>query len=289
MIFLLLSIICSVTVGVLLKLAKRYQINIVQTVTWNYLFAIGLSAFFFRPAFSDLRFSSLQPIHIILGILLPTIFIFLALSVQKTGLARTDIAQRLSLFISLTAAYFLFNENYTSLKFIGVGIGFLAVIFTIYRKSSTEVSFNDWIYPLLVFVGFGVIDVCFKRISQFTSLPYTTSLFLIFCLAFILSLSYLAYLALVKRAKIQLVNFICGCILGFFNFGNILFYMKAHRALANDPSTVFAAMNLGVISCGTLIGVLIFKEKLSKLNYLGLAFSLVAIIIITLAQLNAVR
>jgi len=48
-------------------------------------------------------------------------------------------------------------------------------------------------------------------------------------------------------------------------------------------------MNIGVIICGSLIGILIFKEKLSKLNYVGLLLALVAIIIITLAQLHAVR
>ena len=58
MIYLFLSIACSVTVGVLLKLAKRYQINIEQVITWNYLFAIILSFFFFRPAIADLNFTS---------------------------------------------------------------------------------------------------------------------------------------------------------------------------------------------------------------------------------------
>ena len=289
MIYLIFSIFCSVTVGVLLKLAKRYQIDIPQAITWNYLFAIGLSAFFFRPSFNDIHLASIHPIHIILGILLPTIFIFLALSVQRTGLARTDIAQRLSLFISLTAAYFIFNDNYNLLKYFGIAIGFLAILFTLYRKSTIKVSYTDWLYPLLVFIGFGVIDVCFKLVSQYTALPYTTSLFLIFCIAFVLSLIYIVYLSAVKKGKLQLINFICGCILGVFNFGNILFYMKAHRAMANDPSTVFAAMNMGVIICGSLIGILIFKEKLSKLNYLGLALALLAIVLITLSQLNVVR
>ena len=277
MIYLALSIFCSVTVGVLLKLAKRYQINIAQAITWNYLFAIGLSAFFFRPIINQLNITT---IHVVLGVLLPTIFIFLALSVQRTGLARTDIAQRLSLFISLLAAFFIFNENYSILKYFGITIGFLAIIFTLYRKSTTQVNNTDWLYPLLVFIGFGVIDVCFKLISQYT----TSSLFIIFCIAFFLSLGYILYLALIKRIKLQFINFICGCILGFFNFGNILFYMKAHRAMSNDPSTVFAAMNIGVIIFGSLIGILVFKEKLSKLNYLGLLLALLSIILITLAR-----
>ncbi|WP_431295071.1 hypothetical protein [Pedobacter sp. P26] len=64
--------------------------------------------------------------------------------------------------------------------------------------------------------------------------------------------------------------------------------MKAHKALAENPSTVFAAMNLGVIIIGTLIGIIAFKEKLSKLNYVGIVLAIAAVIFITLSQ-NAVR
>lgn len=288
MIYLALSIICSVTVGVLLKLAKRYQINLVQAITWNYLFAIGCCLFFFSPL-AGLSLSAVQPIHLVLGLLLPSIFVFLGLSVQKTGLARTDIAQRLSLFISLTAAYFLFKDQYTTLKYAGIAAGFLAICFTLYRKTDTVSDASSWLYPLAVFVGFGVIDVSFKLVSQSASLPYTTSLFVVFCLALSLSLLYLLWQVVTKRTRLQLVNFFCGGVLGLFNFGNILFYLKAHRAMANDPATVFAAMNMGVIILGSIIGIFLFKEKLSRLNYLGLALALLAIILITLSQIYAVR
>lgn len=289
MIYLVLSIICSVTVGVLLKLAKRYQINIMQAVTWNYLFAIGLSLCFFKPDFSTIGLNSLSPIYIVIGILLPVIFLVQGIAVQQTGLARTDIAQRLSLFISLCAAYFLFNESFDRLKYVGLVFGLVAIVFTMYRKTDSLSTKRGWLYLLLVFVGFGVIDVCFKLVSQITIIPYTTSLFLIFCLAFVLSLSYILYLSITKQTKLQLVNFICGCVLGFFNFGNILFYLKAHREMADNPSTVFAAMNIGVIIAGSIIGIFLFKERLSKLNYFGLVLALAAIVLITLSKLHAVR
>ncbi|RZK57218.1 MAG: EamA/RhaT family transporter [Pedobacter sp.] len=289
MIYLILSIICSVTVGVLLKLAKRYQINIMQAVTWNYLFAIGLSAFFFKPDFNTIGEHISTPIYIAIGILLPVIFLIQGFAVQQTGLARTDIAQRLSLFISLCAAYFLFSEHFDRLKYVGLILGFIAIVFTMYRKSGSPSSKNGWLYLLLVFVGFGTIDVCFKLVSQITVIPYTTSLFIIFCIAFILSLIYILYLAITKKTKLQLINFICGCILGLFNFGNILFYLKAHKAMSDNPSTVFAAMNIGVIIAGSFIGIVLFKERLSKWNYFGLALALAAIILITLSKLHAVR
>jgi len=288
MIYLVFSIICSVTVGVLFKLAKRYQINLTQAITWNYLFAICLSLIFFKPDFSSIYISKIAPIYWALGFLLPSIFIFLGLSVRNAGLARTDIAQRLSLFISLSAAYFLFNENFDRYKEVAIVFGFAAIIFTMYKKSNRISSKKSWVYLLLVFIGFGAVDVLFKMVSQITAIPYTTSLFVIYCIAFLLSIVYLLFLVVRKQTKLQLINFFCGCILGLFNFGNILFYLKAHREMSDNPSTVFAGMNMGVIVAGTLIGVFIFREKLSKWNYIGLTLALLSIVLITLSKIYAV-
>lgn len=283
MLFLLISICCSVTVAVLLKLAKRYKINIVQTVTWNYLFAIGLSCFFFKPSLTDLSAANSSPLYLYLGILLPAVFWLLARSVRNIGMVKTDIAQRLSLFIPILAAYFIFGERFNVLKISGVSIGFIAIFFTLYKSGSSKETGKNWIYPLLVFVGFGIIDVLFKRVAQLKEIPYTSSLTLVFMISFILSLSSIIYLSAVKKQKLELINFICGCILGFFNFGNILFYMKAHRAMSESPTTVFAGMNMGVIIIGSLIGIIFFKEKLNKINYIGLGLALTAIILISLS------
>lgn len=288
MIYLALSIICSVTVGVLLKLAKRYEINVMQAVTWNYLFAIVLSAVFFKPNLDDIGLANISWVFPALGILLPSIFLFQGIAVRQAGLARTDIAQRLSLFISLCAAYFIFNDSFDRLKYVGLIFGFAAIVFTMYRKSDGASSKKSWLYLMLVFVGFGLIDVLLKLVSQITVMPFTTSLFVIFCSCFVLSLAYILYLASIKKTKLQLINFVCGCVLGFFNFGNILFYLKAHQAMSGNPSTVFATMNMGVIIAGSFIGIVLFKEKLTKLNYLGLILALAAIILITLSKLHAV-
>ncbi|MDN3585748.1 DMT family transporter [Pedobacter aquatilis] len=287
MVFIILSVFCSVTVAVLLKLAKRYNISIIQAVTVNYLIALLLCFLFFKPDVSLINASAPWSIYIALAILLPSIFLVLAASVKNLGIVKTDIAQRLSLFIPIVAAYFIFKENFNQLKFVGLAVGFAAIVLTFLRKSDVGKSSNRWLYPISVFIGFGVIDVLFKQIALHKEFPYTTSLFIVFCLAFIVSLLIVTSMILAKKTKIQLVNLGCGFILGLFNFGNILFYMKAHKALSQNPSTVFAAMNLGVIVVGSLIGVLVFKEKLTRINYIGIAFAICAVILITLSQLNA--
>lgn len=288
MIYIFLSISCSVTVAVLLKLARRYRINVLQAVLWNYLFAIVFSCIFFRPAWSNLV-AAPNTIALALGFLLPLVFLMLAASVRNIGIVKTDIAQRLSLFIPVLASLFLFGESFNGLKIAGLLVGFAAIFFTLIRKQTTKkVKNSSYLYPLLVFFGFGVIDVLFKQLALHKAIPYTTSLIFVFCMAFVVALAAVIYSRIVKNEKLQLVNLLCGAILGFFNFGNILFYMKAHQALATNPTTVFAAMNMGVIILGGLVGVFFFREKLSKLNYIGLGMALVAIILITLSQLYVI-
>ncbi len=282
MIFILLSVCCSVFVSVLLKLARRYRINVMQAVAWNYLAAGILCWLFYRPNMNSLFVPELPfPLYTVLGILLPSLFVILAASVRHSGIVRTDIAQRLSLFIPVVAAFFIFRESPTFLKIAGIAIGFAAILFSIpWQKQQGRHSSSGWIYLVCVFIGMGIIDVLFKQIAQNDQLPFTSSLLIVFIIAFVLSLITLLVLVLSGRMKLQLINFICGLILGTANFGNILFYLKAHQSLARQPSVVFSTMNIGVIILGSLVGILIFKEKLSRLNYIGIALALISIILI---------
>lgn len=288
MIYIILSICCSVTVAVLLKTARRFGINIQQSINWNYLSALILCFISFSPNVNILSHASPWKFYIPLSVLLPTVFILLAISIRYIGIVKTDIAQRLSLFIPILASYFIFNETISQLKLIGLSIGFLAIFLTLNKKTESSSEKNRWIFPLIVLFGFGIIDVLFKQIAVNEDIPFTTSLFVIFCGAFLLSSIISLYSILIKKTALELKSFYFGIVLGIFNFGNILFYLKAHKALANNPSTVFAAMNFGVIIVGSLIGIVVFKEKISKINYIGIALALIAVIIITASQLYAI-
>ncbi|MFA5246098.1 MAG: EamA/RhaT family transporter [Pedobacter sp.] len=279
MIYIFLSVCCSVFVSVLLKLAKRYEIDTKQAITWNYSIATLLTWIIYKPEIPEIN-----AVYISLGILLPSLFLVLALSVQYTGIVRTDIAQRLSLFIPVLASFIIFSEAQSALKLLGIFIAFIAIIFSIPWQKDSNKGTNSWIYPLIVFIGMGLIDILFKQIAKTTSVPFTSSLIIVFPLAFLLSISYLLYLYKRGKMKFRLINLICGWILGIANFGNILFYLKAHQALSNSPSLVFSSMNIGVILLGSAIGVIIFKERLSRLNYWGITLALISIVVLYFAN-----
>lgn len=282
MLFLILSIICSVSVGVIFKIARNYSINIPQVIVANYFFALTLCYFFFKPNFAEVRPEAPWKIYVSLGVLLPSIFLFLAASIKYVGIVKTDAAQRLSLFIPILAAWLVFDEKFNTLKITAFLIAFPALLLILNKPS--ENTKNKWIYPAVVLVGFGIIDILFKQIALFTNLPYTTSLFIVFGLALAVIVSVVGFEIGFKKVKLNYTNLLFGALVGVFNFGNILFYLKAHQSFAESPSTVFAGMNLGVIIIGSLTGIFIFKEKLSKMNYAGLFLALIAIMLIVISQ-----
>ncbi|SFO21214.1 EamA domain-containing membrane protein RarD [Chitinophaga sp. YR627] len=289
MLYILLSVICSVTVSVLLKLAKRYEINILQAITTNYIVAAAFSFLLYQPDLAQVGAQSPWWAFISLALLLPSVFLILGASVKQAGIVKTDIAQRLSLFISIVAAWLLFKETFNNYKIIGLILGFVAIFFVLRKPQQQTSERNQSLAPLFVFLGFGIIDILFKQVALSKEVPYTTSLTLIFILSFIVAVIISAVQVIAKKEQVRVKNILCGIILGFFNFGNILFYMKAHKLLHDNPSTVFAAMNLGVIIIGSLTGIIIFKERLNRYNYVGIILAIIAVICITLSQIYAAK
>ncbi|MBQ4856096.1 EamA family transporter [Rhodanobacter sp. B2A1Ga4] len=279
MIYVLLSVLCSVLVSVLLKLARRAEVDVGQAIAWNYVVASVLTAWLLQPAPASLREPGVPWLALAaLGILLPTIFLALAASVRHAGIVRSDAAQRLSLLFSLLAAFALFGERLTAFKALGIVLGLLALLCMVWRsgQSAAERGAAGWLYPLLVFGGFGVIDILFKRVAQ-AGVPLGASLQAMFALALLVAFA----LQLWRRARGQIRftarNALAGLLLGLANFGNILFYLRGHRALPGHPALVFASMNLGVVALGALVGLLLFRERLSRLNLAGVALALLAI------------
>lgn len=287
MIFIFLSICCSVLVSILLKLAKRYHINVTQAIAWNYLSAGVLCWLFYRPQVFNLAPGEMPfPIYMLLGLLLPLLFVLLAISIRLSGIVRTDVAQRLSLFIPVLAAFLIFKEVPSLIKFAGISVGFAAIICSIpwQKQQQDKGADTGWIYLLAVFIGLGIIDILFKQIAQNKQIPYTSSLFIVFIIAFLISIITLIILFITRKSKFEWINVFCGLLLGMANFGNILFYIKAHQSLASQPSVVFSAMNIGVILMGSLVGILIFRERLSRLNYAGIALAVVSIILVVISR-----
>ena len=276
---LIIAVLCSVAVSVLLKVARKRHIEIQQAIAFNYIVALSLSWFLLKPDFKGLEFTDFiaqsenTPIFLALGILLPSVFIIMSKAVEFAGIVRSDAAQRLSLFLPILAAFLIFHETLSQSKVVGIVLAFVG-LFCLLSKPNQQsaVDFRGVLGLVGVWFGYGIIDILFKQVAK-SGGAFPTTLFIAFSLAACIMFIYLLF----KRTQWNVASFVGGIILGVLNFFNILFYIKAHQSFGSNPTLVFAGMNIGVICLGTITGALIFKEKISKINWLGIVFSLCAI------------
>lgn len=282
MLYLLLSICCSVIVSVIIKVGRSRAINTQQLVLWNYPATVLLSYLLLNPDFSNVQLTQL-PFHLYvpLALLLPTMFVFIALSIQYSGIVKTDIAQRLSLVVPLVASFVLFGESLANNSIIGVMVGLLAIVCSIsWQRKVAGVDSKAMVYPLVVFIGMGGIDILFKQVTQYSREVYFVSLFLVFALSMLVTFFILLYKLYFKGERLDRRAIVWGLGMGVFNFANIFWYMKAHRLLKDNPSVVFTTMDVGGIVLGGIVGIVFFKEKLSLINKIGLALAIVSVLLI---------
>ncbi|MDC2824726.1 EamA/RhaT family transporter [Rodentibacter pneumotropicus] len=277
---LILAILFSVSVSVLLKIARKKNIIVEQAIAFNYIVALSLSYFLLKPDFKGLEFtnyiaqSDSAPIFFALGLLLPSVFIIMSKAVEFAGIVRSDAAQRLSLFLPILAAFLIFHETLSQSKIVGILLAFIGLLCLLTKPNHRQSAVNfKGVFGLIgVWFGYGIIDILFKQVAK-SGGAFSATLFISFSLAACVMFIYL----LLKRTQWTVPSVIGGVILGVLNFFNILFYIKAHQSFGSNPTLVFAGMNIGVICLGTITGALVFKEKISKINWLGIIFSLTAI------------
>ena len=183
---------CSVIISILLKLCKAKGFDALQMIVWNYASASLLCFLWFKP---DLQHISMVNtpwwLIVALGVLLPSIFLCLAKSLQYAGIIKTEIAQRLSVVLSLLSAFFIFQEQFNTLKIIGIVLGISAVLSILFSHQKAEAgqpsSKQAMLYLALVWFGYALIDVLLKYTTGL-GVQFAVALNLMFICAFILSL-----------------------------------------------------------------------------------------------------
>ena len=162
---------------------------------------------------------------------------------------------------------------------------------------SLDPFFKSTMFGGIVVAGAGVAGMAFAALLAATLPRQATvvaeepatvlndlgNLLLAFVMAFFGMSAWQLWRMLRHGMRPGLRNAVAGLGLGVLNFGNMVFYVRAHQTLPESPATVFATMNIGVVLLGTALGVLAFGEPTSPHNRAGIALAVVAIVLIALA------
>ena len=286
MIFLILTILQSTAIFAVMKLFSRFKVDNWQAITVNYIVATVFGFIIFK---GDIRPDIIieKPwfeYALILGLTFISTFFVFALSSQKVGVALTSVASKMSVVIPVIAGMILLHEKINILSGVGIALALLAFYFTLGNGSNSSFPRKYLFLPILLFLGNGINDTLMKY-SEFHYVADTNDLVLFLSVIFLTSLVLGLLISLAryfrKKYTIDLRNIIAGIILGLLNFGSTFYILKSMGLY--DSSVVFPISNVGIVGLSALTGFFFFREKLSKMNWLGIVFAILAILLIAKA------
>lgn len=284
MIYLLLSVIASTLIFVIFKLFDRYKIDTLQAIVVNYISATiyGLASYQGTIHSNDIINAKWLWGAIGLGFLFISIFNVMALTAQRNGLSVASVASKMSVIIPIIVGFYLYHESVTALKIVGILLALAAVLLTSI-KPKTITHNSNWTLPAILFLGSGIIDASIKYLeTNFItekSVPLFTSS--IFFVAFLIGILTLTFKTIKNTIKITLKNVIGGLILGVVNYYSMYFLIKALKVDAIESSSAFTINNVAIVTFTTLLGLFLFKEHLSKKNWLGILLAVISILLIS--------
>lgn len=207
----------------------------------------------------------------------------LTLSIKHGPLSITSLATAYSLIIPTLYGLIVFKENFSLFLFVGLVFLIISLLLVNLEKKGEEKKITlKWaIFTLLAFIGNGGCSTVQKiqQVNQkgnykneFMIIALTVTIFVLLIFAFIYEKSDIK--ANIKKG-FKLYS-ICGLSNGIVNLLVIIL------ALRMPSSVMFPLISAGGIIATFLISLLVYKEKLSIPQLIGMCFGVVSIIFLNI-------
>jgi len=283
--YLIFSVASSTMILILFRLFKSLNVNTKQAILINYLsaFCFGLWSYEGPISLTTIVNSSWLYGAVFLGFLFIAIFNLMAITAQKNGLSIVSVASKMSVVIPIIVGMILYKESLSITQSVGIVLALVAVYLASYRKEDPNKLNPSILLPFLVFLGSGIIDSALKYFETYhlssEAIPLFSSSIFFFaaCFGFIWIFS-------LKDKRIKYFtkkSLLAGFVLGVVNYYSIYFIIQALKINWLTSATVFTINNVSIVAISSIIGFLIFKESISKLNLLGILLAVIAISLIS--------
>ncbi|MDA3780519.1 MAG: hypothetical protein PF487_09935 [Bacteroidales bacterium] len=216
-------------------------------------------------------------------------FVIIAKSSQVVGIAVTTVSNKMSVIIPIIFSIIIDPfDILTNIKLFGIILAVISVFLIIYRKRKVDFNAKNIYLPIILFLGMGIIDSLVKYSQQNYVDDNNLALFTVVLFAIAAIAGFITKIIRKTSFKklLNLKTLLWGLLLGISNYGSIYFIIKALNYKDNfgntfDGSIVFGVNNIGIVSLSVLIGLIVFKEKLTKINLIGIFISLLAIYVLS--------
>lgn len=287
MIYLLGSIVLSSYLTLAFKACQRMGISVFQAIVFNYITCVITGSVVngsFPVTAQSVDYSWFRW-ACIMGALFISLFNIIGITAQKNGVAVASVANKLSLIIPVILSVYLYSEVLQGWKIVGILLALVAVVFTCYQPGQpgdSTTGGSKYFFPFLLFIGSGLLDALINHVQQKHVTAETSNAFLITGFLSAASIGIIILLIQYARGKQQFAfkHLIAGILIGIPNYFSIWCLVKFLKSSPLQSSQSIPVNNMGIVLFSSVAAWLLFREKLSAVNWAGIALSLAAIALI---------
>lgn len=265
--FLVLSLLSSLGIAVMLRIAEDRRRDRVIIIASNYVAAAVLGSALSSRTTAPM---GVYALGLILGLFFVVGFMMLSRAIKTAGLASAVTVGRLSLAVPVLLSIFIWGESPLWADITGLSLIFFIILCWEGRIGKVSPLL------LLLFSIFGLLDAALKYFKL--TFPRTDDGFfltILFFSAVLWSWSYILF----SRRKPGKTDMLFGVLLGIPNFFSSFFVLKA---LEEIPAYVaFPFINIGIIILSALSGYLFFRERLSPYRIGLMGLGIVSVFLLT--------
>ena len=276
MLFLILAILSSSIIAIFMRISSNRVSANLSMLAVNYLVCVCLGAVYadFDPAAStQASFGITILMGIVSGFLYLGGFVLFQHNTRKNGMVLSSIFMKLGLLVPVVMSVLLFKEAPTVSQIGGFLLAVFAIVLINLKKDCAEKDFGPGlILMLLMCGGSDAMSKVFERIG-----PSEFSDFYLLC-TFTVAFFLCVGLVLYKKEKPGVQEILFGTLIGIPNFFSAKFLLGA---LVHIPAViVYPVYSVGTILAVSLTGVLAFRERLEKRQWIGMGMILVALVLL---------
>ncbi len=286
MVYLILAVGCSLFIVTLFKVAAHRGLDRLLLITANYAAAWGAAGgmMHFQDNQNLWPTAGLMMYGLAVGAVFIAAFWVFGWATALAGMSLATGVVRMAVVAPVLASWLVWHEVPTLYQGIGLLLAGVAILLLVQAGTPAQPKQGlkaTGVLVLLFIVG-GTVDTSVKAFDVYFGSTQNSAAFttLVFGMAFWIGLLVLGIQYLKHGIQRPGPTLAWGVVLGLFNYGSLFFFLKAVTYPSLPGPVIFPLNNISVVIGATLIGVLGWRERLSRRNWIGLGLAALALVLI---------
>ncbi|MEM8559533.1 MAG: hypothetical protein AAGG50_17070, partial [Bacteroidota bacterium] len=217
-------------------------------------------------------------------------FFIYALAIRTAGMALASGVMRLAVVLPFLASWGIWGEVPTAGQLVGLALAGVAFLLIARPPPGSQAAQTATVQAqrgaagilVLLFVAGGLGDVAMKTFTEVYGATHSSALFglFLFAVAFLIGLGIAGAHAWRTGRRPTRAELGWGTALGVVNYGSVAFIIGALEAL--DGTFVFPFNNIAIVVGAAVLGIVVWRERLARVNVIGLGLAALALVLLTL-------